>query len=217
MKQLLYSNAEASVLANHFFQMQLPTTPDEFKHFFRKACKRLHTDVSGKDTHDDFIRMKSFYENLCLQNPDWLFAGSRQSKTLKTNQGIPLSELGLGLEPNKNGRDCEGCNHKGYTEHQLSGWKSCPDCLMGYSYNQTCSNCRGTGKFGIKGKGLVTCSVCKGEGKNVSYFPQICRRCKGVGGQVIAKPEIEYLMCCTCKGTGEIEIHNPVIPKGRLI
>src|SRR5208337_3628731 len=101
---------------------------------------------SGADTKDKFIAMKDFYDRLCDQNPSWAFSDGGV-KELKTTDGRPLSELGLGLGPTQNGRDCDKCHHKGYVEEAIGGWQTCSWCLMGYAYSEPCNRCKGTGKF----------------------------------------------------------------------
>jgi len=118
MRLAILSEDEARTLTLKFFgAVSFPFTRNEFKSHFRSACKRLHTDTSGGDTKDKFIAMKDFYDRLCDQNPSWAFSDGGV-KEPKTFDGDLLSELGLGLGPTKNGRDCDTCHHKGFVEEQ---------------------------------------------------------------------------------------------------
>jgi len=204
MKFSLKETADA--YAWRFFNRPLPMTHDELKSCFRAACKRLHTDTSGSNTKEEFIQMKLFYEE--LQSKPWAFTDN--SVPCQTTGGDFLSELGLGLGM-KNGRDCAACNHKGYTEEKLSGWQRCTWCDYGWSYSQPCLRCQGTGN-GPK-QVSKACPSCKGNGIHLFSRVVKCRMCDGSGGKNVPLGTVVYHTCYQCKGAGEIEIYNPVIPK----
>jgi len=209
------SPEEGRKLSFQFFGVALPLTRDELKSQFRSACKRLHTDTSGSDTKDKFIAMKAFYDQLCDQNPSWAFSDGGKKEILTTS-GDRLSDLGLGMPPNKNGRDCTDCNHKGYQEREVGGVERCSWCMMGWAYSQPCRRCKGTGKFSNKaGKVVGECFNCKGSGIHQCNSVTRCAVCKGQGYKIVPTG-VEYVVCASCQGVGEIEIYNPVIPKGRL-
>lgn len=208
----MIDQTKANQLALKFFGKSLPMTPDELKSSFRAAAKRLHTDTSGQEaTKEMFIQMNQFYQE--LQKVSWAITGGNQPK--KTGSGDLLSELGLGLGPLKNGRDCVKCDHKGYTEEHSSGFVNCQDCFGGWTYSQKCNMCRGSGKY-IKNRVVGVCFACHGTKIYTGTRLQRCESCKGDGGKSIKTGTIIYHTCYDCKGTGEIEIHNPVIPKGWL-
>jgi hypothetical protein len=212
-----YSEEEARQLVQKWFAaVQLPVTHQELKSQFRAACKRLHTDISGADTAQSFDDMKKFYDKLVEQNPVWAFSDGGR-KVLTTICGTPLDELGLGVSFPKNGTDCPECFHKGYKEVQISGRQSCHYCLCGYAMHEDCNRCGGTGRFKTKGgidKGK--CFACNGSGMHHLRFPKLCSKCHGRGFIDSGADHVEYHVCVTCLGCGEIEIFNPVIPKGIL-
>jgi len=207
-------------LAERVFSLQPPFSRDELKTAFRREAKKLHTDTSGKDTKEDFIKMKEAYD-VILSFDDFFINGASPAGVLVTTDGTPLSELGLGLGPMKNGADCPRCTHKGYEEDRIPGSYSshrCTDCIYGFvEVEIPCKPCGGTGKFTQRRSGrIVTCRVCHGT-KSV-LREQICPKCRGtqwfsvkVGGE-----RVIYYRCFKCGGSGEIELFNPVLPKGRL-
>lgn len=214
--QKILTKEDANGMAYQFFGRLLPMTRDELKSSFRQACKRLHTDLSGTDgTRERFIQMKAFYDQLVELKVDWVFTDGAQ--VLRTRLGTPLSELGLGLGPSRNGRDCEFCNHKGYVEDKEDAYVKCTNCVSGWTHTNPCRRCRGTGNYTNK-KGQVAgqCFSCKGTGYYKALFIQKCSECSGVGYKVGEKGRVVYTACYRCQGTGEVEVFNPVITKGRL-
>lgn len=218
MKQLL-SEGEADQHALDFFGLIFPVTKDEFKKAFRRVAKHLHPDTSdgGAFAAEQFIKMKSFYDALIEQNPAWAFTDG--ATELKTVSGDLLSELGLGLGPTVNGTDCKECDHKGYREERLSGWQRCSCCGgIGVTNLRPCTRCKGSGKYTNKaGDATFDCYLCKGEGFQRHFRMDICIVCAGTGGKSVAVGKVVYHICAPCKGSGEIQIYNPVIPKGILI
>ena len=110
-----------------------------------------------------------------------------------TVDGTPLSELGLGLGPTTNGKDCPNpkCGGRGYETHHGPAWKVCPV--------ETCF------------RGLVTYK----HWDTVEHITRYCFVCDGLG-QVRASGNVYYVKCRQCDGTGEVINFNPVIPKGAL-
>jgi len=146
--------------------------------------------------------------------------GERSSQGVQfvTTDGTPLYELGLGLGPLKNGRDCERCQHKGFTEEKsLFGSRLCTNCDWdGQTYGDvTCRSCNGTGQFKqTRSERVVECRACLGRGVRRGRRP--CPICQGktfVGGS----EKITYTKCYECKGTGEIELFNAAFPKMRIV
>ena len=144
--------------AKQYFDLQPPFSLSDLKKAFRAAAKKTHSDLTQKKTDGEFIKVKECYDALMnIAETD----GSTTEASIAfamTTDGMPLSQLGLGLGPMKNGRDCPRCDHRGYTEDRGIEWRS--------------------------------------------DFHRSTRTL--------------YRRCYECKGTGEIEILNPVIPKGRL-
>ena len=155
-----------------YLVVDLPCTEDELKTAFREAARRMHPDMGGDPKH--FIEMQKEYQTL-LANPHTFTMPSAQTRTAS---GIPLSALGLGLGPLKNGKPCWKCKSKGYERTAQSRYDICP----------TCNNRR--------------------------VLRWYCRECGGDGRVVVSVPCID--ICYTCEGTGETEVWNPVLPKGRL-
>ncbi len=226
------ANASAISLAERYareqFGLSLPITSVELKSAFRKMAKELHTDTSGdKATNYKFIAMKAAYDFLVnLEGMKYVYGDREkegQTVRLQTTDGIPLHELGLGVGPLKNGRDCERCERKGYTEEEDFSSFFTTYC---YSCDSTgrvrgkasCHACKGTGKFTQeRSKLVVDCRVCTGTGKhpyNTTYVD--CPECKGRGRKEPPR-KTRFVTCYECKGKGEIELTNPLFPKGAII
>ncbi len=107
----------------------------------------------------------------------------------KTITGELLSELGNGLPNNKTGKTCKTCEGKGWDKRVMVQWLPCPSC-HGSSYSPFWKNTRISLKF--------------------------CLRCNNQGEIRSAIYDVKYEKCYDCKGSGENEIFNPLIPKGRL-
>jgi DnaJ-class molecular chaperone len=208
--------------AREHFNLSLPITSDELKSAFRRRAKELHTDTSGDNgTKDKFIAMKDAYDFLVkLEGMKFVYGEKSvegQTIRLVTTDGTPLYELGLGLGPMKNGRDCERCEHKGYTEERnFVGQHVCYNCNWdGRVMDEIpCKPCNGTGKFtqGRSGR-VVPCRVCHGRGEKLGY--KLCPQCHG--SKYIGEGKVYYVKCYECNGTGEIELFSPLFPKGRMI
>jgi DnaJ-class molecular chaperone len=209
---------DATLLAKDLLGLQLPTTKADLKLAFRNAVKRLRPDLANSQANDEeFIKIKTFYTKLVEQSPAWAFADTG-AQDPKTTTGHLLSELGLGLGPTVNGKDCNVCQHRGYTIIELSGLTRCTRCIgAGFAYEDTCSRCKGSGKFVKNGRPVGVCFSCRGTGKPLRPRLNLCSRCHGRGSINVPANTKEYHLCYTCKGVGEIEIFNPVIPKGRLL
>lgn len=216
MRRETLTQEQGKQLAALLLGVVLPVTAEELKQAYRIACKKLHTDTSGSEaTKDRFIQMKQLYDQLTSLKLDWIFKDAATTE-LRTSMGTPLSELGLGLGPNKNGRDCEHCQHKGYTEQMIEGYQPCPWCFGGWTRTQPCRRCDGKGRYMRNGVDKGECFGCKGSGTYRSPSLIRCQVCRGTGGKYVPAGTA-YHVCYYCQGTGEIEIFNPVIPKGRLL
>jgi DnaJ-class molecular chaperone len=216
------SIAIAERYAREHFGLSLPITSDELKSAFRRMAKELHTDTSGDNgTKDKFIAMKSAYDFLAkLEGMKFVYgekAEGTETIRLVTTDGAPLYELGLGLGPMKNGRDCERCNHTGYTEEKnFAGQHVCYNCdWNGRILDKIpCNPCNGTGKFTQARSGqVVRCRACHGWGEKLGY--RTCPQCHGK--KYFGAGKVFYVKCYACSGTGEIELFSPLFPKGRII
>lgn len=118
-----------------------------------------------------FKDMKACYD--AIQESRLVVDSKDTSKTevLQTVEGIPLSDLGLGLGPNTNGKDCEQCAGRGYRswedEQRRPHW-SC--------YGVGCSACRYRGWFvGERKLKYRKCEACNGKGEIKIYNPVILK------------------------------------------
>lgn len=166
--------------AAFYFGVTLPVERDTLKSAYRTAAKRLHTDVSGADTKDAFVIMKAAYDALCDEKATGVFTDGPALQA--TEEGTPLSELGLGLGNNKNGATCQTCKGVGYrTEKDFrTEWKPRPPCAWCQMTRSTLG-CRTCGPRGFSHRQVNT----------VTY--KICAPCQGTG-------EIEMFNPCIPKG-----------------
>ena len=217
---------KAQLGAKEFFCLELPFSLYELKRAYREAAKKLHTDTSGsEETKNDFIAMKECYDFLIALakiNPSLLSENGdgKTNLTTLTIDDAPLYKLGLGLGPTKNGIDCSECNHKGYTEHFRVGYTTtCPTCngIGEVPLIRRCRHCNGSGRFTQRrSRREVDCRACGGSGKSIpDMIP--CPKCFGEGLLYGKTDQVDYRKCYHCGGTGETEIYNPVLPKGRLV
>ena len=215
---------KAAAFAQQFFGLGLPCSLQDLRMAFRKEAKRLHTDTSGADTMAAFVVMKEAYNFIVglKETTAGVFTenGNGTSKFAATVEGIPLSELGLGLGPTTNGKDCPACEHKGYTQDYGRAFAICDNCDEWNTVPRTyaCRYCKGTGRFvQQRSRREVSCRACGGSGKFTHPRQrQLCPHCMGTK-TVWGKAEtVFYRRCWKCNGTGEIRIFNPVIIKGSL-
>jgi len=164
------------------FGLTAPITLDQLKSAYRVAARKLHPDLNPNDPYaeEKFKKMDQVYQRLQKDSAIFTVDAFKSIRLDKTVDGVPLVELGLGLGPLKNGKDCSVCQHRGYNTRPRTR-------------TEFCSRCHGTGRIG---------------------FLQFCPSC--IRGYVNVQLGHFYETCYKCFGTGEIEIHNPVIPKGWL-
>lgn len=147
---------------------------------FREAAKRLHTDTGGSD--EAFIAMKAAYDALCEESATGVFTDGPELQA--TEEGTPLTSLGCGLGPMKNGKPCATCGGAGYREEKSYGTIWTP---------------------------ALPCAMCQ-----IARSTWGCRRCGDKGYQHRQVNIKRYKVCAPCQGAGEIELLNPVLPKGLL-
>jgi len=132
---------------------------------------------------------------------------------------------GTGYEPQS--FVCQACSGTGIFD-------KCYPCKgTGKINDNICRKCNGTGKGSP-----VPCRICDGSGKTKPekveseiwntwggmfdlfgkkrQLHKLCRHCLGSGQTEKIEEIHQFETCYLCKGTGEIEILNPVLPKGRL-
>lgn len=100
-------------------------------------------------------------------------------------------------------------------EQRFNGYTKCNcDSLFTYYRTVLCRDCRGTGKFKQRKGRIVTCRNCQGRGV---VRIKGCPECRGTGQRSSYKDVI--VDCPKCGGLGEYELDlwNPVIPKGAIL
>jgi DnaJ-class molecular chaperone len=203
--------------------IELPVMATALKTAYRAAAKRTHSDVGGSD--EAFKRVNATYQAVIQSNLVLSDNGSVANAALRTIDGILLSELGLGLGPLVNGRDCDECARKGYREQLDLEFTACNTCA-GTGIARPCRACQATGQFTQRYGRKVTCRACAGLGylpgslRNAwSMFGRLdayCPKCIGTGRMGKPNPRTLYYKCGACEGKGEIKIYNPVILKGSM-
>ncbi len=176
-------------MARLHFGVTLPTDRATLKTAYRQAARKLHTDTSGSDTKAAFQDMQAAYEALTAPGAAGVFTDAPVGLLQYTEEGTLLSALGLGVGPHKNGKECAACKGRGYNTHKRRRveWLPYPPCPRCCLIQSTWG-----------------CPTCGGR--------------NGLGGQFRHKDTITemHAVCATCQGKGEIELMNPVIPKGFL-
>lgn len=205
----------------------LPTTLNALKSAFRRRSLRVHPDHSvAVDAKEQFQILSAAYEFAQTQ-VEWILSVEGEAHQPDVcDDGTPLSDLGKGLGPTTNGKPCESCAGKGFNSY-TNGMVSCSDCREeAFRVSYRCRKCGGDGEFKRSGKSVGKCFGCQGLGwvpeqrRGRGLFGNVpinrCQTCKGA--QVVRDPKAKKLhaKCWQCKGTGELLVFNPVIPKGLL-
>lgn len=157
-------------LARQHLGLTLPCTLEALQHAYRAAVKRCHPDVGG--TSKQFVELRAAYDQI-RRDPmsfDDIGEGSR-----KTIDGTLLAELGQGLGPTVNGRQCGECSGRGWTTYRDEITRPCPECL----------------KVAFRPRHFTWCRRCYGSGTVVAGHViryQKCFRCHGVGEIALFNP-----------------------------
>jgi DnaJ-class molecular chaperone len=223
-----FTVAQAPVLASTYLGVQLPASMEALKKAFRKKSLQFHPDREGgcRDKFEQMIDAYQFIVTIAhlpgIISDNGQNGNGQRASCFTTTEGISIFDLGLGLGPTKNGRDCPRCQHKGYTTEFGFGFQLCTKCdqngrVQVVVVRRYCKYCHGTGKFQQARSGkVVSCNACKGSRIFESKAMGLCPVCFGTK-RIYGKTEQEhYAKCFECNGKGEIEIHNPVLAKGRL-
>ena len=224
---------DATEKAETHFGLTPPFTPDVLKAAYKRRCKELHPDAGG--TNAAFQEMHEAYHSLVRLQRDagGIFSESGENGTANvaekngfpyfTSDGTPLTELGLGLGPMKNGVGCAECAGRGYYPKQCAHYTQmdCEHCNVfgGIPKEVPCAACRATGKFTQRHTGrVVDCRKCEGTGVfKHPYLLNRCPFCLGARRHIKVTYEGEYYeRCWKCRGTGETEVWAPALPKGRV-
>ena len=197
--------------------ISIPFTEEILKSAYREKIKAVHSDHGGSD--EECIKVQEAYR--------FLQSYVSEEMTVADIDKIIWARIKIEeLEPLKNFADCTSCNGKGkwidsmqmpiYAQYGMKCWK----CNGTGDYIIKCRQCVGTGKFTLKSGRIVECRNCYGIGTCVVGK---CRNCNGSGyWRSFNTPIIEYKTikikqsCSGCRGTGRIEIYNPVIKSGCL-
>lgn len=231
------TEGQAIELLELHFGLSAPVAFEDVKKKYRKESKRLHPDSGSSDSSEDafkalsgaFDGLKQLYQigsRLFDAEPmsDDAAEGEQQPPKMprETVDGTPLSELGLGLGPTTNGRECTECDSLGYKVVHEHDFVDCSKCEGSGQQPREfqCRACNGSGRF-TQRRSLreVDCRVCQGTGRfKHPFYTEWCHGCNGTGrGSGNKVTRIYILKCYTCRGTGETEVWNPVLPKGRLV
>lgn len=215
----------ATETARCVFGLEAPFTVADLKKAYRRRSLEVHPDVAEDKAvaEEAFKELVAAYEFLSnLQGSPGLFCPEKDGPVnvsfAVTGDGTPLSELGLGLGPTTNGRDCEVCDHKGYTIHHGRHFVVCEACdEFGRMREEfPCHSCKQTGKFTLRSGRVVDCRFCLGTGKVKGNRYRVCSKCHGSKTLWVEDDKPYYSKCSHCDGTGEIKIFNPVLLKGAL-
>ncbi len=214
------NNPQYTKLAFKHFGLTFPISDSGLKKAYRRESLKLHPDQGGDA--EEFKKMSMAYG--LLSEAIGRVPGVSKSDVVlditKTVEGFSLSELGLGLGPTVNGKDCTSCDHKGYQARWGGGYSVCINCGHdGCVYADTvCRDCKGSGKFQQrKSLRIVTCLRCKGLGVFKSLDRRLCPICFGTKTIWNKSEKKHYVKCSICNGTGELKVFNPVIIKGALL
>lgn len=170
------------------FTLKQPFTLDELKTAYRAAVKKVHPDLGG--TVDNFRAVQLQYENLLL------FASIDKNRSVCTTDGTLVSKLGMGLGLTKNGKECHQCLGNGYHASKVGGIREA--CSNTVHFNRVSDNLWTDSLFIPRKKYGPSCALCHDN------------------GYIIREQRTIYVRCFTCLGTGEVEVWNPVLPKGLI-
>jgi DnaJ-class molecular chaperone len=178
----------------YFRELQLPILESVLKSQFRMLAKKLHSDTGGRD--EAFIELKREYDELVKS------AVKTIDEVIKTEEGILLTELGLGRKDN--GSECSGCNGRGYLIH--AHFSPCKRCVNGHI--PYCSECH---KVLDQWLEIVrACCIVNGNFARANWTK--CPDCKSG----VKEKSRAYHRCTECNGCGEIPVFNPVIIKNSM-
>lgn len=223
------TEGEAIRLLQTQFGLTAPVAFEDVKAVYRKKRSKMHPDTASTDREQEFKALSGAYRELkkLFQTDCSLFSADPTNEEeiasfpTHTVDGTPLHELGLGLGPTTNGRECENCNADGYKISREYKKAPCETCKGEGKVPRElpCRPCKGSGRFiQAQSRREVDCRVCGGSGIFKHPYQRMwCPSCLGAGtGSDDAVARTFALKCHVCKGAGETEIWNPVIPKGRL-
>lgn len=161
--------------AASLLHITLPTSANAIKRQFKKRAFEEHPDRSKhQDAAVRFLNIQNAY-NVLKACGDTEVIEVQEGDERFTLNGIPLSDLGHGVGPNKNGRTCEHCEGRGYNSR--AELKPCPDCrYSGWGWDiRYCPTCRSTGEIATNRRIYDVCYYCKGIGEEEMFNPVLAK------------------------------------------
>ena len=162
---------EAAIL----LRITLPTSINALKRQFKKCAFQEHPDRSKHPkAAARFLDVQRAYD-LLKACADIDIVEVAENDQRNTTSGTPLSELGHGVGPGKNGLTCEVCDGRGY--QSTVDLKACPDCrYSGWGSDIVyCYTCRGTGEIPTVKRIYYTCYNCEGIGEKEMFNPVLAK------------------------------------------
>ena len=209
---------------------------EDLQRSYRQGSRRTHPDLNPNDPEAG----RKFQE-VCTAYETLKGKATKVGATGKTEEGDLITDLGQGLGPLVNGKDCLTCKGKGYITEETHGWVRCTTCPGQGWYFPPCRRCNGTGKYKVNGVARGECRGCLGTGKWNKQVP--CPTCNKEGvsnrpsrdpwgrydifgifgdprqarlGEVRTVEAHKFHTCQSCNGCGEVRIFNPALKKGIL-
>ena len=216
----------------------------DLKSAFRRLSLTKHPDHGG--SHVEFVQLMDAFkvlESLAKSDHDLTFTHTIEGQNLDTlGKGFPLSVSARTCDI-CNGRGYKEW-HSMWGPDTKVGEQKCPTCGGCKLLRYPCKRCKGEGKTlvffsqiidgkKVSGKRRVDCDLCQGSGLfypvnkfnpvNPIYIPGTkkigvpCGKCLGRGKVDVRENVMKgYSTCPKCCGIGEVEMFNPVIPRGFL-
>jgi DnaJ-class molecular chaperone len=210
-----------------------PFSGRTLKKAFRRKSFECHPDQGGSD--EAFLVLQNAYKFL-LKNT--VVDSSDDVSSLRTVNGVFLSELGKGYPLTTSACSCERCDGRGFVSFNRAGGMNVVDCDRcsgsGFHFHK-CNRCGGSGDYKRSGKVVGHCFSCDGTGRFYPkrkgpfsmWMPWVvinekrfnvynCHDCKGLKTKASFRKTNEklYRVCSECEGVGETIVWNPVIPRG---
>ena len=185
---------------------EFPFSEKELKTKYRLLLKRNHPDASGAGETDKTIQIIAAYKH--LKN---LVAENIETEGEKPEEPDDIFNLT---------EKCPICNGKGVVARREWAWEGCEKCGGTGKVNIKCKYCN-DGKFTTRSGKIVDCRVCKGTGIWRTKTCTCARRhvIFSMYDDLFGHYEEKIVNCSRCGGSGKIELDlfNPVIPKGAVL
>jgi len=226
------------------FSVDAKFTFTELKSAFRKQSLLAHPDTGGsgeafQELQAAFSTLEGHVSATGASGTDKALSTVDGTPLVELGHGYPLTTSARTCET------CQGRGYQEFTKTVGYETATCEKCGGGGLVRYPCRKCGGDGKYKHPKTGKVSgeCYLCKGTGwfyprkkkqysarsafdflRRARYIPgtdkvgQTCNACDGHGTVEVPKKDIRkiYNKCTKCAGVGEIEMRNPVIPRGFL-